>query len=382
MMGRKSRKKWIKQKNSKKHTTYQPHLNPEQIEIMEAPDAKDRLNANCIVIRCSNIILCRGCNCSSNECISSGDAMVYSYEECVHNRQNVCLRILNQRLQTNSHWMIQLPPESKNDVIRWRITNMFAYDLFLNTNKLQYLLKLLPQVKYKKNVSLLIHIIFANRLMVKYLLCQTELWKELYLYLTLKLNVKYNWPTDKHFNLLITYWSTQHIHFAMANNLISVLICNIKIKLKNHMEYQLEENKPFLKSDKAVIRKLQTLLFDVIYVCFQIRNISKLNDNSKTWNTFKMLFMLELKKLYRIYNRRNKYLLKYFVKNAFKSILNSRRYMNFWKDYPRCQWIHCNKEGKYLSYQCKGCQFVRYCSRKHQKKDWKMIHSQQCLRIK
>lgn len=31
-----------------------------------------------------------------------------------------------------------------------------------------------------------------------------------------------------------------------------------------------------------------------------------------------------------------------------------------------------------VMYKCKRCRLVRYCCRRHQKKDWKLIHSQQC----
>ena len=42
--------------------------------------------------------------------------------------------------------------------------------------------------------------------------------------------------------------------------------------------------------------------------------------------------------------------------------------------FPFCQ---TRMEGKYI---CKGCRLVRYCCRRHQKRHWKYIHSQQCRR--
>ena len=45
-----------------------------------------------------------------------------------------------------------------------------------------------------------------------------------------------------------------------------------------------------------------------------------------------------------------------------------------------CGYPFCNKAKAEFAKKnkCERCKLIRYCSRKHQKKHWKMIHSQQC----
>ena len=45
-----------------------------------------------------------------------------------------------------------------------------------------------------------------------------------------------------------------------------------------------------------------------------------------------------------------------------------------------CGYPFCKRTRERFAYKCKckRCKLIRYCSRKHQKKHWKLIHSQQC----
>lgn len=44
----------------------------------------------------------------------------------------------------------------------------------------------------------------------------------------------------------------------------------------------------------------------------------------------------------------------------------------------KCSFILCEKKNIEKLYKCKGCNVNHYCTRKHQKQDWKFIHSTMC----
>ena len=52
----------------------------------------------------------------------------------------------------------------------------------------------------------------------------------------------------------------------------------------------------------------------------------------------------------------------------------------------RCGWNRCKIERKYCNHHiewkiCKGCKFVYYCCRNHQKKHWNSGHASQCKKL-
>eukprot|EP00483_Globobulimina_turgida_P004386 UN04395 len=48
--------------------------------------------------------------------------------------------------------------------------------------------------------------------------------------------------------------------------------------------------------------------------------------------------------------------------------------------YFKCKRYQQNKQKQKRLKICKGCKLMYYCCRKHQKRDWELVHSQQCLR--
>eukprot|EP01084_Bolivina_argentea_P127795 225981_1 len=64
--------------------------------------------------------------------------------------------------------------------------------------------------------------------------------------------------------------------------------------------------------------------------------------------------------------------------NRFISDMNEMRNPPFIKKASMpCGWFLCHKQTN----KCKKCKLIAYCCINHQKKNWELIHSQQCIRI-
>eukprot|EP01084_Bolivina_argentea_P042549 78452_1 len=191
----------------------------------------------------------------------------------------------------------------------------------------------------------------------------------------------------------------KHILFIIKNNFAETLVTLLKNLNENIFEKI--TNKDYEANDMLDIMKGMVFLFAVhlsalIYIQCQRHN------EMDVWNNFVLKQRILLHKILRDYKSRNgtKYeLFKLVVsqyKNALMKIVDGKKSrFNIAKKsriniVKKCGWNKCNKESNTQSleikshkmYICKGCKLIYYCCRKHQKKDWKMIHSQQCLKMR
>ena len=92
------------------------------------------------------------------------------------------------------------------------------------------------------------------------------------------------------------------------------------------------------------------------------------------WRCFKRLNAIDSRKGTALTDRFRKNMVHSVVSDITDIIFSDSRARSCGCGFPFCQ---TRMEGKYI---CKGCRLVRYCCRRHQKRHWKYIHSQQCKR--
>eukprot|EP01084_Bolivina_argentea_P216022 366938_1 len=70
--------------------------------------------------------------------------------------------------------------------------------------------------------------------------------------------------------------------------------------------------------------------------------------------------------------------------HVFAAAKSIPRFNSYTSRKRECGWVLCNKKQNAFGAKnkCKGCMMVQYCCRRHQKKHWKYIHSQQCSQLK
>eukprot|EP01084_Bolivina_argentea_P259374 437630_1 len=129
-------------------------------------------------------------------------------------------------------------------------------------------------------------------------------------------------------------------------------------------------------------------------VCYA-KKIDNKNKNRYVLSHFQQKLFSEFEGL--IFNDKFNERKRLYFYNNFKFMSTKHRHESIYKgikfDMAACQWFRCFKFRRFdinnlkrwdkpcKLYKCKGCRLVFYCCRNHQKKDWKYLHSQQCLNI-
>eukprot|EP01084_Bolivina_argentea_P140311 246712_1 len=157
--------------------------------------------------------------------------------------------------------------------------------------------------------------------------------------------------------ITIKYWTHKQFIFAINNGLCEILrVCWIK---RLYVPFTQDKN-------------ISWSLYQNMY--HYARQFDRKNDTEVRLH-FMACFRATLgvsKKLY----------MKYLSDMEF-SIHMPWEYDIFYKPRAKCGWLLCNKRKSQFQHKnkCGGCGLIQYCCRNHQKKHWKYMHSQQCLRL-
>ena len=117
---------------------------------------------------------------------------------------------------------------------------------------------------------------------------------------------------------------------------------------------------------------------DINNILYKIRDICEKRKESKIWKSFKRTYLHWLNRLEFVSRISTEIKTKALSVISYIDPMVKMKVPVHWRE---CQWIECkNKKKRKRLWICKGCKLVTYCCKSHQKKDWKFIHSTQCLK--
>eukprot|EP01084_Bolivina_argentea_P014472 27052_1 len=304
--------------------------------------------------------------------IDGKDKFAYNITFCAHKRANVCKAVIRTLFTVNRRRTTELCYYFPPDKFTFHtLITIFAYDLFLHSNKWKRVCKYLNRTNIC--ADWFIYVMFKNHLMVKYIMHRSSIWKPLFTYVVKRSTEKSDAVHVHIISQTYKYLKWRHVLWLLKIDFIALLVCRVNMYMKEVFETtELTEDDLWLWLDP------------VNRITYRIKNVCELTNNWKIWKTFRQRYHSEIKKLVNMYKGTQRY---YFCvqiqdaldlkkPNAFRIVYEGFTQYT-WQE-KLCGWIKCKIDADKL-YVCKGCKLVQYCCRKHQKKDWKMIHSTQCL---
>ena len=262
--------------------------------------------------------------------------------------------------------------------IEIRLTD--GFDLFSNkTNKYS--------ISKIKNLAFLLNIMFTNNLMLKKYMKDELQWKPLFDLFKIILSHKH--VMNIKFLSLITlitktqkYWNSDHLRYFHKIELYKALCIGIKTqyyqnnKYKTHPQYQMEN----------IIYSITLNYYKVCYRSKETEIWYKRFKNIMDTTLISQQQQLRIQK-YRQMSIQSGYSYISFV-NKYRRIICGHQDVApilYYHRHKVCAHFNCSKiktkKNKIKMKICKGCLLVYYCSKKCQKRDWKLRHREQCERL-
>eukprot|EP01084_Bolivina_argentea_P167519 290723_1 len=282
-----------------------------------------------------------------------------------------------------------------------KIFNILAYEIYIQSNKFDKIWKYIRDIATEK-IPLCIPLerlpydalnafdhffqyICNNRLMLKYLMKTPTLYEPWLLFIIKLLQHEFLPVSPFGYTTLFSWFMETLTFFKMTH---------ISFLLKHHDQLDQTMSTLFMacvnaeKNGDECERWLFAMLKVFSYVIFKGASSIQWNkfvlsvDESSNKQVIKLKHELIIKtdrsRLYTNYIREVSGIYYYDTELVLKTFCGGCASSNKFCGYIGCKRYTKKKKEKRLKI-CAGCRLVYYCCRKHQKKDWKFVHSQQCL---